>query len=295
MSRRWPRRCWRPQRLTASTAPRSASSRCRLWQPALRRKTRRSRGRCRQRREARRLRQTIKKEFLELCDPGSQRSSFQTRRMQELADILDSTEHPPGTSASSVGHRRKEEEEVVEEVTAQLLFMVSWVFLVEYKTVGFFREMISGCVSVSFPRGYCACVSHGGFCGNFTFCSSWRWTGPRILRSILVAWGVLKIVFSHILRIVGVCLVTRFLREGGLGVHTWKSGHHTSLVHLAALVRCPWCLRCTLPGSTVHTVRASVFAVSCSVFVLPEEYIELSDRHWIQFLRQRARIHRFPT
>ena len=58
-------------------------------------------------REARRPRQTIKKELLELCDLGTHRSSLQTLRMQELADILDSTEHPAGISASSAGKRRR--------------------------------------------------------------------------------------------------------------------------------------------------------------------------------------------
>ena len=43
------------------------------------------------------------------------------------------------------------------------------------------------------------------------------------------------------------------------GVHTWNSGHDTSPVNLAALVRCLCCMRCTLLGSTVDTVLASVY------------------------------------
>ena len=54
----------------------------------------------------RRLRQTIKMEFLELCDLGTHRSSLQTRRMWELAENLDSTEHPSGIAASA-GKKRK--------------------------------------------------------------------------------------------------------------------------------------------------------------------------------------------
>ena len=88
--RRWPRCSCLARRPMGSTPPPSASSRRRLW-PGGRR----------------RLRQTFKKEFLELCGLGSQRSSLQTGRMQELTDILDFTEHPAGIFASSAGTKRK--------------------------------------------------------------------------------------------------------------------------------------------------------------------------------------------
>ena len=87
-------------------------------------------------REPRRLRQTIKKEFLELCDVGSHRSSLQTRRMQEVADILDSTEQPAGIYLGVLCWNEEEEEEEEEEAVAEVmrqfsrLLTLAWVFYV---------------------------------------------------------------------------------------------------------------------------------------------------------------------